>query len=217
MSPRSRSSTRASRPRSSNTRDRPAARTQFLRAPIRWPRCSFPVGRMPDTTRARPVISSATNRSQTRSRWSADDTMPRNRPVRINTYRMMKPYGRIRSNWTGEPRRQQPHEHIAAVERRNRQHVEHGEQHVQHHHARARRRRRLRPALGRARRPRRSPRAARRRPRAGGCWPDRRRRSTRIAARLRQMPHVHRHRLGPADERHAGHQRNQREQHRADS
>ena len=109
------------------------------------------------------------------------------------------PYGRSRSNSPRSRCGSSAAEHVAAVERRNRHHVEHRQQHVD-------RQRMTRSAaideptvpLAPARR---SPDAPRRRPPAAGCCRARQRRRTRSRAAGAQVAHVDRHRLRPADQR----------------
>ena len=128
---------------------------------------------------------------------------------------MRKPYRRRSAELHGRARRQQPHEHVAAVERRNRQHVEHGEHDVEPdddaEHPRSRQA--GRPCGGAIVRPEGCLDECEADARDDGEEQIARRtgggNQHEVAARIRQVPHVHGHRLRPPDHGHVRQQRNQ--------
>jgi hypothetical protein len=134
----------------------------------------------------------------------------------MSAYNTMNPYG---SKLIDHPRktfRDEPGQHVAAVERRNRNHVEHGQEHVDDDRHRQERGRRH-PVVGRDRIARQQHEKHRDGDRDDQIADRSRERDDgEVAARMTQIAHVDGHRLRPADDRQARVHRENREQHRAD-
>ena len=105
----------------------PAAPPSSAARPTRCPRCSFPVGRMPDTTRFRSVTAANPGRSVCTGPIRMADSTP-GEHQRVEQRRSRT--GAAARSRRASRRRQDAHQHVAAVERRDRDHVEHGQQHV---------------------------------------------------------------------------------------
>ena len=89
---RSRSSARASRRRSRSSRTASCSGTQLLSAPTRWPRCSWPVGRMPETTRALGVtVSHGSQDRMNRYGGSTMTSKPPERHQRVEQHEPVRP------------------------------------------------------------------------------------------------------------------------------
>ena len=208
---RSRSSARASRRRSRSSRTRPAARTQFWSAPTRWPRCSWPVGRMPETTRCRSVTA-ANDRTK---RCSGPHDGARARPVSISAYRMQEAVGPHAIDQRGATRRgSSPPSTLPPSSGGIGSMLKTASSTLSTTTQRTQRRRagcpRAAPSAAGASRQQ-PPRPATASTQVAGR-PGRGDEHV-VAPRVPQVPDVHRHRLGPADERHAREHGDQREQH----
>ena len=140
---------------------------------------------MPDNTRCFVTDDVPTQISTERQRADRHRESSISTPVSIRAYKIRKPYGRS-CRPAAPALRQDAHQHVAAVERRHGNHVEHGQQHVhddEHKkqlHQRASQRRRQCRRGPRHRAPARTP-PRRRRP-GSGCWPAPPRRSARNRA-----------------------------------
>ena len=128
----------------------------------------------------------------------------------------MNPHGRSWSISRAHRLGHEPGEHVAAVERRHGNHVEHRQEDVQHDEAveqAARRQRRRTPSSSGITLSSTAATTAMRMLLTGPASGDDRE----VAPRMPQVAHVHRHRLRPAEQRHARAQhRDQRKQDRAD-
>ena len=108
-----------------SSRSDPAATTQFWSAPTRWPRWSLPVGRMPDTMRCFTAAAASRGSMKGGPMIFADEP---GEHQRVEDDEAVRPHRRVEA--IGRPRRQQVRQHVAAVERRNRDHVEERQQQV---------------------------------------------------------------------------------------